>query len=56
MLATSFDLTPKDLKDIASTLKLIDDTKYPQKSRQALEVDMANGIVRFLAENTVDDL
>jgi len=56
LLDTSVDLSAKDLKDIVTTVKVIEDIKYPRSSTQALEVDLRQGIVRFLATNSVDDL
>lgn len=56
LLTHTIDMSPKDLKDLVTTLKIIEDIKFPKTSKQGLEVDLKNGIVRYLATNSIDDL
>jgi hypothetical protein len=49
-LATMYDPSPKDLKDMAAIVQTIEAYKYPKKQTNALQVDLKNGIVNFLSQ------
>lgn len=47
LLNDSFEMTPKDLKDIAAVLKTVEDVKYPRSASQGMELDLSEGIIRM---------
>ena len=49
-LEGGYDLETKELKDLTAVIKSLDDIKNPKSNKIGMEVDMQQGVARFLAE------